>query len=190
MIAFVLGNGESRSKINYSKLQIYGLILGCNGLYRDYRPDFLITVDSQMAYEISKSEYIKNWKVLTTYKDISQMHENFILINQSKRRCAGVTACYVAISQQIKEIYLIGHDLGTNNGLVNNVYKNSTCYKQAWEDDDSASVYSKDYIELFQKHPSYTFVRVIGKQTKDIKEFHTFKNYNEISKDEFIKRFQ
>lgn len=190
MKAFVLGNGESRAKLNLAKLQIYGTVIGCNGLYRDYRPDFLVTVDSLIAKEISASEYIKNWQVLTPYVDIANLHKNFVIFSQSKRRCAGSTGCLVAIKNNIKELYLVGHDLGTVNGLVNNMYKNTQCYKKAWEDDDSQNVYASDYLELFQKYPSVKFNRVMGKQTFAIKEFYQYKNYNEITKDEFCKMFQ
>jgi len=190
MIGFILGNGESRAKLSLAKLQVHGYVIGCNAIYRDYRPDFLITVDSNMALEISKSDYIKKWKVLTTYKDIAGLDNNFVLINQSKRRCAGVTACLVAINHDIKDIYLVGHDLGSPNGLVNNMYKNSACYKKSWEDDDSHIVYGKDYLELFSKYPSCNFTRVCGKQTFPVKEFYKFKNYSEISKEDFITKFQ
>jgi hypothetical protein len=190
MKAFILGNGESRSKVSVSRLGKHGFIYGCNAIYRDFRPDILITVDSTIAKEIQKSGYMDYWKVFTPYKDIADTHKNFVLFTSQERYCAGVTACMVAIHQGCKELILIGHDLGSNNGLVNNCYKNSTNYKQAWEDDDSCNVYSPHYITLLQKYPAVSVTRVMAKQSKTIKEFKKFANYHETKMETFVKNFQ
>ena len=129
MRAFILGNGESRSKVSVSRMAKHGFVYGCNAIYRDFRPDILITVDPAIAKEIQKSGYMNYWKVFTPYKDIADTHKNFVLFQSQERYCAGVTACMVAIHQGCKELILIGHDLGSNNGSVNNCYKNSNNYK-------------------------------------------------------------
>ena len=190
MIAFVLGNGESRAKLSISRMAKHGYTYGCNAIYRDFRPDVLITVDPEMAKEIGKSDYIKQWKVYTPYKDIAETNTNFVQFNYTKRLCAGVTACLIAIAHGMKEIYLIGHDLGSPNGLINNCYKNTANYKPAWQDDDSFKVYMPHYVEMLEKHPGIKFTRVIGKQTYPVKEFKPFKNYHETKIDTFIKNFQ
>lgn len=190
MRAFVLGNGESRSKLSISRMAKHGYTYGCNAIYREFRPDVLITVDPDMAKEIGKTDYIKTWKVYTPYIDIAQTHENFVQFNYTKRLCAGVTASLIAIAHGMKEIYLVGHDLGSPNGLINNCYKNTANYKQAWQDDDSFKVYMPHYIEMFEKQPSIKFFRVMGKQTYTVKEFKQFKNYHETKIDTFIKNFQ
>jgi len=189
MKAFVLGNGESRQKLNVSPLSKYGFIYGCNGIYRDLRPDFLITVDPTMAKEIAKTDYIDRWQVYTPYSDLQKLHKNFVLFKSSARLCAGVTASLIAIQHGAKEIYLIGHDLGSSNGLINNIYKNSNNYKQAWEDDESFNVYTPHYLQLLKSHPHIDFIRVMGKQTFSVKDFKSFKNYKETKIDTFQKNF-
>ena len=52
---FCIGNGESRSPIDLIKLRPQGKIYGCNGLYRDFTPDVLCSVDGQMMHEIYHS---------------------------------------------------------------------------------------------------------------------------------------
>jgi hypothetical protein len=190
MRAFILGNGESRSKVSVSRMAKHGFIYGCNAIYRDFRPDILITVDPAIAKEIQKSGYMNYWKVFTPYKDIADTHKNFVLFQSHERYCAGVTACMVAIHQGCKELILIGHDLGSNNGLVNNCYKNSNNYKQAWEDDDSYDVYSPHYITLLQKYPAVSVTRVMAKQSKTIKEFKKFAQYHETKMETFVKHYQ
>lgn len=54
---FCIGNGESRSPIDLIRLRPHGKIYGCNGLYRDFTPDVLCSVDGQMMHEIYHSGY-------------------------------------------------------------------------------------------------------------------------------------
>ena len=190
MRAFVLGNGESRQKLSISRMSKHGYIYGCNAIYREFRPDVLVTVDPEMAKEISRSDYIKYWKCHTPYKDIAETNQNFVQFNYSKRLCAGVTACLISIAHGMKEIYLVGHDLGSPNGLINNCYKNTSCYKQAWQDDDSFKIYMPHYVEMFGKNPGIEFIRVMGKNSYAVKEFKQFKNYHETKVETFIKNFQ
>lgn len=189
MRIFVLGNGESRSKINIAPLTKHGLIYGCNAIYRDFRPDVLVTVDSTMAQEIAKSDYIKRWPVYTPYSDIAKTNENFKLFSTNVRLCAGVAACHIAIRQGATQIYMVGHDLGTPNGLINNVYKNTANYKKAWEDDESFNVYTPDYLKLFASYPAVEFIRVIAKQTYPVKDFKNYSNYKETKIETFTKNF-
>ena len=58
-IAFVLGNGQSRSVIDLTRIQPLGPIYGCNGLYRDFEPDCLVATDRPIAGHIQRSGYSK-----------------------------------------------------------------------------------------------------------------------------------
>ena len=57
---FCIGNGQSRSPVDLIKLRPHGKIYGCNGLYRDFTPDVLCTVDGPMMHEIYQSGYADN----------------------------------------------------------------------------------------------------------------------------------
>ena len=57
---FCIGNGESRSPVDLIKLKPQGKIYGCNGLYRDFTPDVLCSVDGQMMHEVYHSGYADN----------------------------------------------------------------------------------------------------------------------------------
>ena len=43
--AFIIGNGTSRLEFDLMSIKDAGTMFGCNALYRDYEPDFLICVD-------------------------------------------------------------------------------------------------------------------------------------------------
>ena len=55
---FAIGNGESRKDLNLDELYEFGIIYGCNALYRDFTPDALVCVDPAMKTEIWHSDYL------------------------------------------------------------------------------------------------------------------------------------
>jgi hypothetical protein len=58
-VAFVLGNGNSRATIPLDSLKQHGVIYGCNALYRDFSPDWLVAVDEGVIDEINSSNFPK-----------------------------------------------------------------------------------------------------------------------------------
>ena len=56
---FCIGNGKSRQGFDLEKLRPYGKIYGCNALYRDFKPDVLISVDNGIMHEIYQSGFAK-----------------------------------------------------------------------------------------------------------------------------------
>jgi hypothetical protein len=70
---FVIGNGESRKKIDLAELNKYGKIYGCNALYRDYTPDALICIDDRMMHQVcnlyTKHYTHKSYHTYSTLRD-------------------------------------------------------------------------------------------------------------------------
>ena len=58
--AFVLGNGPSRPKDVEWLNSLEGETYGCNAMYRDWQPDFLVANDWAMMIEIINSTYSGN----------------------------------------------------------------------------------------------------------------------------------
>ena len=54
---YVLGNGPSRKTVNLENLKEKGVVYGCNALYRDWEPDFLVANDWRMMLEVIESGY-------------------------------------------------------------------------------------------------------------------------------------
>jgi hypothetical protein len=50
--AFIIGNGASRAKFDLTTLSPHGTTYGCNALYRDFYPDWLVSIDDGMIAEI------------------------------------------------------------------------------------------------------------------------------------------
>ena len=64
MIVVIIGNGKSRQHMDLDKIKEKAWTFGCNALYRDFSPDFLLTVDPHCTHEILDSDYSLNNKVV------------------------------------------------------------------------------------------------------------------------------
>ena len=42
--AFIIGNGKSREQLDFQRLIGQGCTFGCNALYRDFKPDYILPV--------------------------------------------------------------------------------------------------------------------------------------------------
>ena len=66
--AFCIGNGTSRLGFDLNKLRGKGTIMGCNALYREFKPDVLVCVDNGIMHEAYQTGiaseidfYGRNW---------------------------------------------------------------------------------------------------------------------------------
>jgi len=60
--AYIIGNGPSRRELHLSELE--GTTFGCNALYRDFSPDYLLSGDATIIKEICRTGYPKNKKCI------------------------------------------------------------------------------------------------------------------------------
>ncbi|MAG28194.1 hypothetical protein CMI47_21940 [Candidatus Pacearchaeota archaeon] len=77
MNVFVIGNGESRKGVDLNSLN--GRTYGCNALYRDFAPDYLLAIDTNMVIEIFESGYCKEHQCYFSDWDTFpvEMYSNF-----------------------------------------------------------------------------------------------------------------
>ena len=89
--AYILGNGESRKT-----LDLYALpqdTYGCNALYRDYTPDFLVAVDRKIYKEIIDSEYEQNNIVYTNHGNLTKIGGDSHLIPANPHQGQALLQC-------------------------------------------------------------------------------------------------
>ena len=136
--AFVLGNGKSRLTLNLEGLRGRGTIIGCNALYREFEPDFLVAVDVKMVNEIISAGYQKTHQVWTNPNKgiISKSGVNFFAPH--KGWSSGPTALWFACTQGHKNVYIFGFDYQGLDGKFNNVYADTFNYKKS---SDSATFF-------------------------------------------------
>lgn len=147
MIAYCIGNGESRRFLNLPKITENKTVVGCNALHRDLAVDHLICCDRRMVDEAVKSDNTANTKIyvrehwfryfrkikkdkrINHLPDLPYTGEK--KIDQPEHWGSGTFAILVAsMLEDVKEVRLIGFDLYDNNGKVNNLYKNTQHYSQ------------------------------------------------------------
>ena len=166
-IAFVLGNGVTRRRVNLSELRKFGKIYGCNALYREFEPDYLVAVDEKMIKEIEKTQWQKRHEVWTNPNKGVLKLQGFRFFNPHKGWSSGPTALWLASSHGYDEIYIIGFDYQGLDGKFNNVYADTPNYKRSLE-------------------PATYFGNWVNQTEKVIREFQNIKYYRIIEKDTFI----
>lgn len=128
--AFVLGNGRSRLRLHIPDIKSHGEIYGCNALYREYEPDYLIAVDPKMIVEICKANYQLTHQVWTNPNSRYKEYVGLNYFQPSKGWSSGPTALFLATEHKHKEIYMFGFDYTGIDGKVNNIYAGTDNYKK------------------------------------------------------------
>jgi hypothetical protein len=129
--AVVIGNGVSRQGFDLNilkskKIQTYG----CNALYRDFEPNFLVAVGTDIAKEIRIAGYASTHVVYSTPDNILKYPGTFHVIPQNPSWNAGALAAYLACFDGHSTVYLLGHDGIDTPGYSGNVYADTNGYKE------------------------------------------------------------
>ena len=181
---FILGNGCSRLVVDLNKLMDIGTVYGCNGLYRDFTPHCLVATDRPIAEEIQNSGYaLKNR--FHTRKPILELGGK-TLQKEYKGYSSGPNAAGLALVDGHSDIYLIGMDLGTTNGMFNNIYAGSQFYKKELDPPTFAGNWVRQITQLCEKFESRQFYRVEGKESAYIKTFNNIPNMRILAMDKFL----
>lgn len=111
-----LGNGESRLGIDLDRLRQYATIWGCNALYRDFTPDFLVCVDIEMSHEIYRSGYA--FRNVVYFRDWSRLpgeaYENIVTPSHISQKDIIELESYIHVSPRVEgwnEFAISGQDL-------------------------------------------------------------------------------
>lgn len=180
MTAVVIGNGVSRKQIDLLTLDSY-TTYGCNALYRDYKPDYLIAVDNVMVTELAKHGVDKELTVYTTF--YNQLNGDFKYFNKHPGLNSGHAAMKLAAEEHShKTVYMIGFDYVGTESKINNVYADTSNYRKST---DPETPYTKWFVELTQvleQFPDTTFIRVVG---NDYSVPVRSTNFKEITIEEF-----
>ena len=175
--AFIIGNGESRIGFN-----LYSLpqdTYGCNALYRDYEPDYLIVVDQHMYKEIANSNYGEKNIVYTNRNNMKKIGGNCHLIPHNPYLGAGTTAMHIAIHDGHTHLFCIGFDCNVD-GPNANVYKDTSCYNDS-KTTVYQTVWGKQIFQIMKSNPNISFTFVGGGQYLP----EPLPNYKKISYQEF-----
>lgn len=127
--AYIIGNGPSRKGFDLNLLKDSGQIYGCNALYRDFRPDFLFSVDTKMTTEISESKIWQEGVICYAPSLEVNRSEGLHLIPKNPHYTSGNQAIWTATVHGHKKLYLIGFDYREyGQGKTNNIYQDTKNY--------------------------------------------------------------
>jgi len=195
--ALAIGNGESRLTLDLfhigrhkgglfgaNRLQSYG----CNALYRDFTPDFLIATGDEIIKEITDSGYCADNIVYTNADSVLKYPGKFYLVPQNIPYDAGALAVYLACFDGHKKIFLMGYDnyYGNNGDIMNNVYKDTACYP-AGHLKDNGVFFEISLCEVMKTYNDVEFVRVMPQESHDIPaSWNPLPNFRQITYNDFI----
>ena len=182
--AFILGNGKSRLSVDLTKLSLLGATYGCNWLCKTFSPDCLVATDRPIADAIQQSGYAQKHRFHTRKPivDLGGKH----LSNEYKGFSSGPNAAALACIDGHSDIYLIGMDLGTTNGMFNNVYVDTQFYKKELDPPTYAGNWINQLVKLTEDYPNRQFYRVEGVESAFVKQFNKIHNLKILSMESFI----
>jgi len=189
-VAFVLGNGNSRSKLNLASIKDRGTIYGCNALYREFEPDFLVAVDTKMVNEIIASGYHKDHQVWTNPNKGITSKSNVNFFSPHKGWSSGPTALWFASQQKFSQIYIFGFDYQGVDGKFNNVYADTFNYKKS----NDAATYFGNWLSQTEKtvkeNPTINYFRVMTPGAFVPDKLQGIPNLQHITFDNFEQKFK
>ena len=193
--AIAIGNGESRLGFDLKhianhkagiggadRLQSYG----CNALYRDFTPDFLIAVGKDIIEELSTKDYLSNNIVYVHGEHILGYPGKFYLIPQNVSYDAGSLAVYMACFDGHKKVFMLGYDGYDVAGPVNNVYKDTNAYLAA-TDQQHGQIWIKALKNVMLTYGDVEFVRVMPEASYWCpSDFDSLANFRQIGFRDFV----
>lgn len=185
---FVLGNGTSRIGLDLNTLRLNGKIYGCNALYRDFDPDYLVAVDPKMIYEIQESHYQKKHSVWTNLVKSHQYNEGFNYFNPPLKWSSGPCALHLATTHSPNCIYILGFDFVGVNNKFNNVYADTFNYKSSSEIPTYWGNWELQTETVIKNNPQIRYTRV--SLDTDYQPPWNYDNFTNINYSEFNSIFQ
>jgi hypothetical protein len=175
--AVILGNSPTRLDFDLNNLKHASGLLGantlqtygCNALYRDFTPDFLVAQGNDIVTEIAGSSYPQNNIVYTNAIDLLAYPNTFYLIPYNPYADSGTTAAYIAAFDGHKKIYLLGfHGQDTDN-INFNIYAGTNGYDPD-ECDIGSDKWTNNLYQLFKVYNDVEFKWVTSRGQNPLPE--------------------
>lgn len=183
----MIGNGLSRLSIDLNQLKM--TTYGCNALYRDYIPDYLISMDYSMVDEIIKNKIHYKTNFWTQHSNkIDELARNKEPINffwgRKETIDSGNSALQLALKNQHTLVYVIGFDYSVSPAVLPNVYAGTPNYTRS-NIYPAASMNETKWINrlnrILKEHPDQKVIRVTDNKHINV----TLPNYSEITIEQF-----
>jgi hypothetical protein len=191
--AICLGNGESRSEYALKKfertngrklLRYYNVMYGCNGVYREYQPDFLILSNQLLAAKLPAELH----DITFSNQEIMRRYPSMNLIPGAQRLDAGATAALLAAFHGAKKVFLFGYDGQPEDWRNNNIYAGTEYYQAEDFTDISDQKWAANLANVIQTHDDVEFIRVANPSEDSYRRLRRYANFSTINFREFVTR--
>jgi len=152
--AIAIANGPSRNGFDLTHIAnhkggLFGVdrlqSYGCNSIYNEFTPDFLIAIDDEVIANLADSEYTADNIVYVQGENVLKYPGKFYLIPQNVSYDAGSLAAYMACFDGHTKVYLMGYD----------------SYDETTTDHPTATFFIKSLLSVIQTYNEVEFVRVM-----------------------------
>ena len=188
--AICLGNGKSRSVYSLKQLEssnkrkilrYYNVVYGCNGLFREWHPDFLVLTNLALSTKLPEELY----SITFAPQEIMRRYAGMNLIPGVQRHDAGSVAAYLAAFHGAKRIFLFGYDGQQDAGYNNNIYAGTEYYPDEKEEIKD-SLWSFNLKTIIRTYDDVEFFRITTNPEDSYRFLLRFGNYKPINFKKFI----
>ena len=161
-IAFIIGNGPSRLDFDLELLIDHGTIYGCNALYRDFTPHFLVAIDPPIIEEIKLHQFPSD-KFIVPPHDEQYESASFHKGSSRPRSNAGTNAILEAIKAGHNTLLCLGFDFLIANEKVStaNIYDETACYESTTRATYIDNLNRAKYLEwICKQHQNVNFIMI------------------------------
>lgn len=142
LATLVIGNGESRLGLDLKTIAQNKITVGCNAVHRDFAVDHLVCCDQRMVIEAVKnlnnnntriytrSDWVNTFAKLGVHRVPELPYTGDQRWDQPFHWGSGGYALLVAVGLS-NHVDIIGFDLMSTTGKVNNLYKDTKNYSKA-----------------------------------------------------------
>lgn len=188
-VATVIGNGPSRLNFDLHCINATMYTYGCNALYRDFMPNYLIAMDYPMVKEILDNRVHYQTSFHTQHDNrIDELKESGEPIHffwgMSETNDSGNSALKLALQNKHDIVYMIGFDYSTDPSTLPNVYVGTKNYvkNHMWPAANMREEqWEKRLRKILKTFPNQNVVRVNGTKNLNINS----DNYREITIQQF-----
>jgi hypothetical protein len=165
--AIIVGNGVSRRGVDLAELNRYAIMFGCNAIYREYFPEFIVSLDKGMIKELYDSKYPEERLIIPTH---DEQYEPAIFNPSRPRNNAGMIAMDHAIRRGYDYLVCLGMDFLIHDPDVNvdNMFEGTLNYGPETRASVNDTINRSKYFNWFvQQHPNVTFLFLFPESFQD-----------------------
>ena len=198
-VAHVIGNSSSRKDFNLEFLNgqtggsqgvhSVGQSYGCNSLYKDFEPTFLVCVNRDICEDIVADGYAEDNIVYSNVSNILRYPNSFHLYPQAFSSNAGNLATNLACADGHKTVYLVsmdGYQTNSDN-IYSEYYKDKLGQEITQQQCETHTVnFHQHLIETMKVYDDVQFYMVVNDLGLVTDDFKWCRNFNEVTYRDYI----